>query len=53
MVAFINKVGGIMYVDESREEEYKKAGYMLAFNSAKDEKPTEEKMKPKKKTKEV
>lgn len=29
-VAFINAVGGLMYVDESRIEEYKAAGYMLA-----------------------
>lgn len=29
-VAFINAVGGIMYVDESRVEEYKAAGYSLA-----------------------
>lgn len=29
-VAFINAVGGLMYVDESRVEEYKAAGYMLA-----------------------
>lgn len=29
-VAFINAVGGIMYVDESRVEEYKAAGYKLA-----------------------
>lgn len=29
-VAFINKVGGIMLVDESRKQEYIEAGYMLA-----------------------
>lgn len=29
-VAFINALGGKMLVDESRVEEYKAAGYMLA-----------------------
>lgn len=29
-VAFINAVGGTMYVDESRVDEYKGAGFMLA-----------------------
>lgn len=29
-VEFINSVGGVMLVDESRIEEYKAAGYMLA-----------------------
>lgn len=31
-VAFINAVGGIMHVDESRVEHYKAAGYKLAAN---------------------
>lgn len=29
-VEFINSVGGKMFVDESRVEEYKAAGYLLA-----------------------
>lgn len=29
-VEFINSVGGIMTVDESRKQEYIEAGYMLA-----------------------
>lgn len=29
-IAFINSVGGLMYVDESRVEEYKAAGFMPA-----------------------
>lgn len=31
-VEFINKTGGRMFVDESRVEEYKAAGYILAAN---------------------
>lgn len=31
-VAFINALGGTMLVDESRVEEYKAAGYVLAAN---------------------
>lgn len=31
-VEFINHCGGIMLVDETRVEEYKAAGYMLAAN---------------------
>lgn len=29
-IEFINSVGGKMFVDESRADEYKAAGYMLA-----------------------
>lgn len=36
-VEFINKVGGKMFVDESRVEEYKAAGYVLAANVVSDE----------------
>lgn len=46
MVRFINKItGGVMYVHESRVDEYKAAGHKLAAVSVKN---TE---KPKKKTK--
>lgn len=31
-VAFINNVGGIMTVDESRKDEYLEAGFVLASN---------------------
>lgn len=31
-VEFINKTGGRMFVDESRVEDYKAAGYILAAN---------------------
>ena len=32
MVGFINKLGGVMYVDDSRVDEYKAAGYMPVAN---------------------
>jgi len=51
-VEFINSVGGKMLVDESRVEEYKAAGYMLAANVIEDttfrELPVEEAPAPKK-----
>lgn len=51
-VEFINKFGGKMFVDESRVEEYKAAGYILAANVVStDEKPTEIEEKPKRKRK--
>lgn len=34
-VEFINELGGIMSVDESRVDEYKEAGYKLASDSLK------------------
>lgn len=46
MVRFINKLtGGVMYVHESRVDEYKAAGHKLAAVSVKNAE------KPKKKTK--
>lgn len=53
-VEFVNSVGGIMRVDESRVEEYKAAGYMLAVKAekktdAKAEEAPKKKAAPKKK----
>lgn len=52
-VEFINASGGIMLVDDSRVEEYKAAGYLLAADvfdvEVKDENPTEKKRGRKKK----
>lgn len=55
-VEFINSVGGKMLVDESRVEEYKAAGYMLAADIIEDTtyreiKIDEPKPAPKKRTK--
>lgn len=38
---FINNLGGIMLVDESRIEEYKEAGYKLASDSVSKAVPAE------------
>lgn len=46
-VEFINKFGGRMYVDESRVEEYKGAGFKLASSSL-EKKATTEETKPEK-----
>lgn len=46
-VKFINKFGGTMFVDETRVEEYKGAGFKLAPTLLPKEEPTEEvKAKP-------
>lgn len=43
MVQFINKLtGGPMWVNETRVEEYKAAGYKLAAAPEPEEKPAEE-----------
>lgn len=60
-VEFINRVGGRMFVDESRVDDYVKAGYLLASNvidsTATDvevvEKPTERKKTTSRRKKEV
>lgn len=53
MVEFINKLGGKMFVDDSRVDEYKAAGYILAADIVgTDETPkeiTEEKPKRRRK----
>lgn len=49
MVKFINKLtGGEMWVDESREEEYKAAGHKLAASHSAQEKKPAAKPKAKK-----
>lgn len=53
-VEFIGKFGSRMYVDETRAEEYKAAGYKPAASSVKDKETTEEvKAKTSRKKKEV
>lgn len=50
-VKFINKIGGIMLVDESRVNEYKEAGYLLASDSVSEAVPAvKEKAAPKRKS---
>lgn len=49
MIKFINSMGGFMYVDDSRVEEYKEAGYRLASDAPKPvKKSTTRKAKEKK-----
>lgn len=52
-VEFINSAGGKMLVDESRVEEYKAAGYMLAANVVDAEFKEEPLKQRRKKAKEV